>query len=228
MAILFNTMMFKAVLIILAVCVLIFNPGVIFNGDGPFVPILFFAGLGMQCVTMALCFMAMFSQTVVGKISRFFIVLLGKLRILKKPLRTWEKLEKSLGDYAECAKFVRSSRSIIPKVFGINFIQRLCLFTVGYLVYRSFGYNELNFFVVVGIQVAIATAANFLPIPGAAGVTEAVFMILYASIYPDEQILVSALLLTRIFDYYFSLVMSGAITLANQIKVTKRSKKRDV
>ena len=224
MAILFNTMAFKVVLMVLAIVMLIFRPDIIFD-NGVFVTVLFFAGFVMQCLMSTLCFMSMFSQTVVRKISRAFLIFLGKIRILKRPQKTLDSLEKSLGDYAQCAEFIKSSRSIVPKVFAVNFIQRICLFTVGYLVYRSFGQCDLNYFEVVGIQAAIATAANFLPIPGAAGVTEAVFMLLYSSIYPDEQLLVSALLLTRIFDYYFSMLMSGGVTLFNHVRLTKKSKK---
>ena len=116
----------------------------------------------------------------------------------------------------------------MPKVLIVNFIQRSCICSVGYLVYRSFGQTALNYFGVVGIQAAIATAANSLPVPGAAGVTEVVFMLLYSSIYPDSELLVSALLLTRFFDYYFSLVMSGGVTLVNHLRLTKRKKKRVV
>ncbi len=224
MAILFNTMVFKVVLMVLAVAMLIFRPDIIF-GNGTLVIVLFFAGFGMQCLMSTLCFMSMFSQTVVRNISRSFLVFLGKIRILKNPQKSLDNLEKSLGDYGRCADFIRSSRGIVPKVFVANFVQRICLFTVGYFVYRSFGQDALSYFEVVGIQAAIATAANFLPIPGAAGVTEAVFMLLYSSIYPDEQLLVSALLLTRIFDYYFSMLMSGGVTLFNHIRLTKKGKK---
>ncbi|MBR5272564.1 MAG: flippase-like domain-containing protein [Clostridia bacterium] len=223
-AILFNTMTFKVVLMVLSAGVLIFMPDVVL-GNGVLVTVLFFVGFGMQILMSALCFMSMFSQTVVRKISVSFITFLGKIRILKKPQKTLESLEKSLGDYAQCAEFLKNSLSMIPKVFVVNFIQRVCLFTVGYFVYRSFGQNALNYFEVVGIQTAIAMSANFLPIPGAAGITEAVFALLYSSIYPNEQLLVSALLLTRIFDYYFSLVLSGAVTLANHVKLTKKAKK---
>ena len=224
MAILLNTLNFKAVLLTLATLVLIFMPDLVF-GSGTAVIVLFFVGYGMQVLMSAACFMAMFSQKIVRKISFAFIRLFGRIKILKDPEKTVVSFGKSLDDYAQCADFIRGSRSIVPKVYIVNLIQRLFLFTIGYLVYVSFGQSSLNYFEVVGIQAAIATAANFLPIPGAAGVTELVFMLLYASIYPDDELLVSALLLTRIFDYYFSVLMSGAVSLANHLSVTKRKKK---
>ena len=224
MAILLNTLNFKAVLLTFATAVLIFMPDIVFN-SGTAVTVLYFVGYGMQVLMSTLCFMAMFSQKIVRKISFFFIKLLGKIKIIKDPQKTITSFGKSLDDYAQCAKFVKSSRLIVPKVYIVNFIQRIFLFTIGYLVYVSFGQSTLNYFEVVGIQAAIATAANFLPIPGAAGVTELVFMLLYSSIYPDRALLVSALLLTRIFDYYFSLLMSGGVSLANHLSVTKRKKK---
>lgn len=227
MAILLNTLNFKVVLLLLATAMLVFKPDLIF-GNGVLVTVLYFIGYGMNVIMSTLCFMAMFSQTVVRKVSYGFINFLGKIKILKKPQHILAVLEKSLGDYAQCAQFIKGSRSVVPKVFIVNFIQRICLFTVGYLVYRSFGQTSLNYFEVVGIQAAIATSANSLPVPGAAGVTEVVFMLLYSSIYPDSELLVSALLLTRFFDYYFSLVMSGGVTLVNHLRLTKRKKKRVV
>lgn len=224
MAILLNTLNFKAVLITLSTLVLIFMPDLIF-GSGAEVTVLFFAGYGMQLLMGTACFMAMFSQKIIRGLSFWFIRLLGKIRIFKDPEKTVEKFGKSLDDYAQCANFVKSSRMIVPKVYIVNLIQRVCLFTIGYLVYVSFGQSTLNYFEVVGIQAAIAMAANFLPIPGAVGVTELVFMLLYSTIYPDQTLLVSALLLTRIFDFYFSLLLSGGVSVANHISVTRRKKK---
>ena len=224
MAILLNTLNFKAVLVTLSTAVLVFMPDVIF-GNGTAVIVLFFAGYGMQLLMGALCIMSMFCQSVLRKISFAIIGWLGKIKIIKNPQKAITSFGKSLDDYAQCAVFVKSSRWIMPKVYVANFIQRIFLFTIGYLVYLSFGQSSLNYFEVVGIQAAIAMSANFLPIPGAAAVTEFVYMLLYSSIYPDEQLLLSALLLTRFFDYYFSLLMSGGISLANHLRLKKERKR---
>lgn len=224
MAILLNTLNFKAVLLTLSTLVLIFMPELIL-GNGTAVIVLFFTGYGMQILMGTLCIMAMFAQNILRKISFAIIHFLGKIRIIKDSEKAIVSFGKSLDDYAQCAEFVKGSRLIVPKVYLANFIQRIFLFTIGYLVYISFGQSTLNYFQVVGIQAAIAMAANFLPIPGAAGVTEVVFMLLYSSIYPEQTLLGSALILTRIFDYYFSLLMSGGVSLANHLVVTKRKKK---
>jgi len=224
MAILLNTLNFKAVLITLSTAVLVFKPDVIF-GKGTAVIVLFFAGYGMQLLMGALCIMAMFCQNILRKISFAVIGWLGKIRIIKNPPKAIDSFGKSLDDYAQCASFVKNSRLIVPKVYVVNFIQRIFLFTIGYLVYVSFGQTSLNYFEVVGIQAVIAMSANFLPIPGAAAVTEFVYTLLYSSIYPDEELLVSALLLTRFFEYYFSLLMSGGVSLANHLRLKKGKKK---
>lgn len=224
MAILLNTLNFKAVLVTLSTAVLIFMPDVVF-GNGTAVTVLFFAGYGMQLLMGALCVMSMFCQNILRKISFAIINWLGRIRIIKDPQKATTSFGKSLDDYAQCAEFLKGSRLIMPKVYVVNFIQRIFLFTIGYLVYISFGQNSLNYFEVVGIQATIAMAANFLPIPGAVGVTELVFMLLYSTIYPDQTLLVSALLLTRIFDFYFSLLLSGGVSVANHISVTRRKKK---
>lgn len=224
MAILLNTLNFKAVLLTLATLVLIFMPNLVLGGDA-IVTVLYFVGYGMQILMSTLCFMAMFCQKIVRKISFVIIRFLSKIRIIKDAEKTIVSFGKSLDDYAQCADFIKGSRFLVPRVYIVNFIQRMFLFTIGYLVYISFGQASLNYFEVVGIQAAIATAANFLPIPGAAGVTEVVFMLLYSSIYPDRTLLMSALLLTRIFEFYFSLLMSGGVSLANHLVVTKRKKK---
>ncbi len=224
MAILLNTLNFKAVLVTLSTAVLIFMPDVVF-GNGTAVIVLFFAGYGMQLLMGTLCIMAMFCQSILRKISFAVINWLGKIKVIKNSQKTIASFGKSLDDYAQCAKFIKESRLIVPKVYVVNFIQRIFLFTIGYLVYISFGQTSLNYFEVVGIQAAIAMAANFLPIPGAAAVTEFVYMLLYSSIYPDDELLVSALLLTRFFDYYFSLLMSGGVSLANHLRLRKRKKK---
>lgn len=224
MAILLNTLNFKAVLLTLATLVLIFMPNLVLGSD-TVVTVLYFIGYGMQILMSALCFMAMFCQTIVRKISFIIIRFLGRIKIIKDAEKTVVSFGKSLDDYAQCAQFIKGSRFLVPKVYIVNFIQRMFLFTIGYLVYVSFGQSSLNYFEVVGIQAAIATAANFLPVPGAAGVTEIVFMLLYSSIYPEATLLGSALILTRIFECYFSLLMSGGVSLANHLVVTKRKKK---
>ena len=154
------------------------------------------------------------------------IRLLTKIRILKNPDKTNALLEKHLHDYAQCTGHIKEHKIIFLKVFLIIIFQRFSLFSISFFVYSGLGYSALGYFDIILIQAAIAIAVNSLPVPGAAGVTEAVFALLYSSIYPDSGVLVSALLLTRIFDYYFSLVLSGATTFINHISITRKNRKK--
>ena len=224
-AILINTICFKTILMILGAMIVIFKPKIVF-GNGAVATMLFILGILFNLFLIAVCFLSMFHQSLVRKFVYGLTKILKKIRIIKNPEKANAFLEKHLKDYAQCTEHIKRNKIIFLKVFLIIIFQRLSLFSISFFVYTGLGYSELGYFEIILIQAAIAISVNSLPVPGAAGVTEAVFALLYSSIYPDGQVLVSALLLTRIFDFYFSLVLSGGTTLINHISMSRKRRKK--
>ena len=63
-----------------------------------------------------------------------------------------------------------------------------------------------------------------LPLPGAAGITEACFSMMFEGIFP-VLLLKPALLLSRGLSFYVLLIMSAVVTLGAHIIVLRKDKK---
>ena len=70
---------------------------------------------------------------------------------------------------------------IITTIVG-TFIQRLSIFVLTYIVYCGLGFRTAGMADVILLQAAIYVAVDMLPIPGAQGVTEAMYKNVFRNI----------------------------------------------
>ena len=64
---------------------------------------------------------------------------------------------------------------------------------------------------------------TFLPLPGAVGAAEPVFLVLYADIY-SKSMLGSAMIFTRFFSYYLCFVLCGVVSIVNHIILMRKAR----
>ena len=112
--------------------------------------------------------------------------------------------------YREEVEFIKTHVPTVIFTFIITFIQRLCLFSIIYIIYRALGFNEYNYFDLLAIQVSVQIAMESAPLPGGAGISEGMlhnlFIVIFASKLADV-----GMLLTRAFNFYIPLIVTGVI-----------------
>jgi len=224
---LLNTITFKLVLLFMGLFAVIFYPNLILNNSLLFT-IIFIFGVVVNIAMIIACLMLMYSKSWVKSIAIFCINISHKLHIIKDKDKKIESFYAHLVEYQESAKYIKENIWVSIKVCLITFIQRLAMFSVAFVVYKAFGFNEHSYIELVIIQLAIAIAIDSLPIPGGIGASEAMLILIYNKIF-GEGLSVPAMLVTRGLSYYLCLLISGIVVLLNHLRVTFfKSKEKEV
>ncbi len=87
-----------------------------------------------------------------------------------------------------------------------------CIFFSWFFVYKSFGLSGFSIRDIIALQVVISITVDSLPLPGAVGVSEAKFFLLYTKVYIADYI-TPTMLLTRGINFYMMLLLTGVVTM---------------
>ena len=213
MVLLLYTVIYKAVLMTLGIAAVCISPGLILHGEWYF-KLLFAFGITVNIIVMAVFLLAMFSRTLMLRVCRFLVVFGHKIHLVKHPADKLTALEHHLEEYRASADYIRKNPAMPVKVYLWAMVQRLAMFSVAFWVYRSLGYSALSLVELIVIQVVISIAVDSLPLPGAVGAAEKMFLTLYGTIY-SAGMLEPALLLTRGLNYYGCLILCSIVCIVN-------------
>lgn len=174
---------------------------------------LFILGLILNVGLILILCLLLFSKRLIHFLIGIGVHLLAILRIIKEPARKLQKIEEKMVPYHNCAKFIRSHRMIMVRTFLVLALQRLAIISVPYFIYRSFGLNFFTYFQIISTQLLLGICVEMLPFPGAVGISETVFLILFQPIF-TEAYLYSAVLLSRGISFYLMLLLSGLVVVS--------------
>jgi hypothetical protein len=140
---------------------------------------------------------------------------LERLHLMKRVEMREDKLRDAMRTYRETAQYLKRHKKVLVIVILCTFVQRFALFAVTWMVYRSFGLIRIHMTDVVLLQAVIALAADMLPLPGGMGISEALFLKIFAPAF--GALLLPAMVLSRGLGYYSELLISAVFTGAAQI-----------
>ena len=122
------------------------------------------------------------------------------------------RLLRGICEYRRAALYITKNPCAIAKIFLTSVIQLLACFSITFCVCRSLGISGLSWANITLCQAALYVAVSTLPLPGAVGVTEGGFAVIFASLIPPELMGV-AIILSRFISFALPLVASGIGTL---------------
>lgn len=190
---------------------------------GALVQSLFALGLVLQLALVGLCLLCMFSQSIIRKIAGTGIGLLHRMRLIRSKEEKMEQMNQVIENYQSGVEFIRKKPAVMAGVLVGNLLQRVAFFSIGWFVYKSFGMVQMGYGEFVAVQAFLAMAVNSLPVPGAIGVSEGSFMVLFQSVYP-AAVLAPAMLLTRGINFYLCFILCGLYTLFYHVWKRKATK----
>ena len=227
LAMVLTVMEYMLSLVILAIIAICCVPQFVFGAETIFI-VLLIIGLLLATLLSLFCALAMFKGQWLAKPCKWLINVGAKLHIIKNKEKLINSGRETLGEYRNAASFMRHNPKVLIKVMTIAVLQRIALFAVSWCVYRSFGLTDASFVEIVAIQTLITTATTTIPLPGAVGVSEAIFILMYDHIYTDPNMRATAMVLTRVVSFYFCVLLCGGLTFYNSIRLMikdARSKK---
>lgn len=208
---LLSTATFKMVLVLLSLLSLFFISPMIFASGNVLLAVLFFVGLVINVLFILFCLLLVYKPSVVESFGRKTLKFLHRIKIVKNVGKAGEKLDKMLESYREGAEYAKSHFGVVARMFLYTLIQRVLLFSVGYVVAAALGAKS-DYFVFMSIQAVIATAVDSMPFPGGVGLSETMFKRLYSLVY-TPALMMPALLLTRGISFYLLLTLTGLYIL---------------
>lgn len=205
---LLNTIYFKLTLLILGIVVLIFHSSYILNSK--FIYQLFFVlGFSIDLILIIIGFLLLYKTKWIKNIYLNLIYLANKSKIIKKK-KEKKDIDKVLKKYKDEIIFVKTHKRVVLVTFLITFIQRISLFSITYVIYRSLGFSNLSYFDLLALQIIVQITIESVPLPGGVGVSEGMLHNLFAMIFASKMADVG-MLLTRTFTFYVPLIVSGLI-----------------
>ncbi|WP_312046184.1 lysylphosphatidylglycerol synthase transmembrane domain-containing protein [Anaerotignum sp.] len=203
------TITYKMVLIALGVGVLIIRPHQILHSIAPITGI-FYLGLTLNIVVVGFMIFMIFDTTLAKYILNNIIGFLGKFRLIKKTDKLKIRVHTAIEKYKDAASYFKKNKVVVWNVFLISVAQRLFLFYVTYLVYKSFDLHGTGFLTIIILQGVISVAVDMLPFPGGVGISEKLFLLIFTPIF--GHITLPAMVVSRGLSYYTELFLSALLT----------------
>lgn len=127
-------------------------------------------------------------------------------------------MESFLCGYQKTVCFFKENRRMMAVVLAGTFLQRFTVFVLPYVVYRGLGLSGTGLLAVIFVQASVYIAVDMLPVPGAQGITEAMYASVFAGIFPGKY-LTASLCITRGVSFYAVMGLGLLVFLA--VNVTK-------
>ena len=108
---------------------------------------------------------------------------------------------------------------IIVTVIG-TFLQRGSAFLLTCVVYRGLGLYGTSLSDIILLQASVCIAVDMLPVPGAQGITEAMYRVVFETVFPADCLMASVCI-TRGISFY--LVMAVSFTVWGIVHLKKKS-----
>ena len=157
-----------------------------------------------------------FLPKVVFKILNTMGKLIYKIRIIKNKDKLREKISQSLEEYERGAIYMKENPKILLYVILVTILQITMLFAIPYVIYLGFGLRKFSMMDLILTQAILNIAVSSLPLPGAVGASESVFVDMFRNFF--GSLVVPGMLLTRIANFYIVLIISGIVSLISYIR----------
>ena len=186
-------------------------------------------GLVLNLGLIGILLILLFSKRLLEFLMKIVVKILGKLHIVKNVPEKIERYKETVERYHNCANFFMQHKGLVVKAFGVLTIQRMALLIIPFFVYKSFGLSGYSFVQIIATQCLLNLCADMMPLPGAVGINETIFLTLFTPIFLEQNI-TTALLLSRGISFYVMVIVAGVVVCGIQlvgIFRVKRAKSRE-
>jgi len=183
-------------------------------------------GLSLNLIVIIFMYGLFFNYKLLENITNLIFKLITKIKFLTKLKKHKANIILHLQEYRENAEYIKEHKKLSLNIGLMTIIQLTFYYSIPYLIYLALGYTKFSYLDILALEALLAMTISFMPTPGAAGVAEGAFYILFQAIF--QQKVLYAILLWRVITYYFAIIVSGIFTLIDHLKFGKLSFKYNV
>lgn len=167
-------------------------------------------GICIQFALLATFLLLVYREKIIIRFANAILNILNKLHIVHNVESKQKKLASTEKQYKECAAAISSHKKYIFLAFVFNLLQRLSLIMVSVCVFIAVGGGMGKAFDAFVAQGFVVLGSNSVPIPGAVGAADYLFIDSFGSLIQDN---ISIELLSRGISFYCCIIICGIITL---------------
>lgn len=219
------TMIYKIALVVISAVLVLFNLPFV-KEHISYMGYVYIFSFILNLVIITALGLIIYKPIIAEKITVKCAGLLAKIRIIKNKEKVMAKVNNSIDRYKAGSTFIRSNFGVMFNVFLITAFQRLCFFSITYVVYKSFGLAGTSFFEIITLQTILTLSLDILPLPGGIGANEEGFLTMFDHIFTGN-FLVSGLLFSRGINYYVLVIIGALVTVISYITGSRRSALRN-
>ena len=177
--------------------------------------------LGLSLNSIALIFMliGVFSKKITRKIINVIIKILKTVRV-RNVEKKIDKIEEGLNQYNDSAVFIKKHKDQFIKSILRVTIQIIFYHSIPFFIYKAFGLSTYSYLRLFSIQSVLFITVSSLPLPGAIGVSETLFLKIYGQVF-GKLLLNGAMLLFRFVSFYLYIIIASIVVVINGIRMRK-------
>ena len=205
-------LMYKLVLVLFGVGILLFWHAPLRGYLGTGYYRLFLLGLTLNTLLVVGLLMVMFTPSVIRLLSGKAEWLAVKLHLLKKAGSKQARLDHFMDNYQNALSFLKEHKGKMFVVLLGTVVQRAAVFALTYVGYRGMGMSGVALTTIMWLQAAVYIAVDMLPIPGAQGITEAMYRRAFLNIFTAGHVTAS-MCISRGVSFYLMICVGLVVTL---------------
>lgn len=211
MAMLLQLCGFQISTILISIICAIFNYNMLKDG------IIWFYLLGLLLNSIALTFMlvGIFSKKITRKLINLLVKILKLIRV-RNVEKKIDKIEEGLNEYNESAVFIKKHKGEFIKSIIRVMIQIIFYHSIPYFIYKAFGLDTYSYLKIFSIQSVLFITVSCIPLPGAIGISETLFLKIYGKVF-GKVLLNGAMLIYRFVSFYLYIIISTIVVTINGI-----------
>lgn len=214
MALLLNLVMYTAAIMVVSIASFIFFPQLLL-GLEPASQVFIYIGAALQIGFIVLFVVCIFNERLVMRVADFGLRLCCRVKLIRDYDAHMEKLRETIEQYGRCGALLRSEKLLLVRVFFLNLAQRLSVIMVAVFVFLAVGGAPKLVPEAFAVQTFAVLGSNAMPVPGAVGIVDYIFMNGFNRLIDDP---VSLGLLSRGLSFYSTSAFCGILMLIEYIR----------
>ena len=189
----------------------------------PFLWVMSAIGFIVQAAMIFILILVSFSHKITFRLIKWFCKIGNKLRFIKNPEKTLDKIEQQLVYFHKSNKELSEHKGFLAINYILTIIQITAIYIVPYCVYRALSPDStinVGVFDIISAQSFVNMVSSLVPLPGASGAAELSFAGFFSGIF-DETTMKSAILIWRTITYYGTIFISAPFSGMGKKKATE-------
>lgn len=218
-----NLTMYTLALVTLGLFSIIFFPGIFleFNLASR---IMILIGILIMILLTAFFIILLKHQKLIIKLGSVIISLLRKLHFKNLAEKFHNKMDTAIENYNECVITLAGKKKLLLKTYLLNLLQRASQILVTVFCFYALHGNLSDGLKVFAVQTYVVLGSNFIPVPGAVGISEFIMYFGYMMFF-NEEAACSLAILSRGITFYTCSIISIITVILGYILIHNRQKK---